>query len=448
MRLKITLTLLGVAVVMGLILGSSVVQAEKIRVLSTATSVRATTWMKEAIATFENENPGVNVEVEWMTWQELSTRVMADVAAGTEPEVLQDMFFSNAIYLQKLGLLLPVTDIIDKLGRDDYMEGTLLEIEGEDYAVPSGHSGTGLWYRADLFADKGLVPPKTWEDLLEAAEMLTEDTNGDGKIDRWGYVMALGDTRWTGQNFVLYYWLNGGKLFDKDFNIAFDKPPYRQLMIETFEFYKKLSKYTPPGSVDYAWWETLNAFATGVVAMNNYFMRQLIVVEENNPDLLPFTRLTFHPYKKDKKIRSSMYTRGGYGVMKGSKNPELGKKLILFLMTGDQYIEWLQVVPGMNKPSRRWLFESEKWLTPLIKSHLADLRIETYANKFGAYWPFEWTGETGKVNLVADPLFNSPIMTDMVKGVILFDKDVEKAIDEAAKKARELVAKQREFLSL
>jgi len=447
MRLKFRSALLGVAVVMGLVLASSVVQPQTIRVLSLDSGPKESLWMKEMVAEFEKENPGVKVEMEWMGWQELTTRLMADVAGGTEPEAIQQIQGGNVAYYQKLGLFLPVTDIIDKLGRDDYMEGHLLEMEGEDYLVPVSNFASGLWYRADLFADKGLVPPRTWEDLLEVAEILTEDTDGDGTIDRWGYCMALGDTRWTSQNLVLYYWTNGGKVFDKDFNIAFDKPPYRQLMIETFEFYKKLSKYTPPGSVDYAWWESINAFSTGVVAMNPYFARQLSVVNENNPELAPYTYVTFHPYPKDKKIRCSMADTSGWSIMKNSDNPELVKKLILFVFRRDRHIERLHIHPGMSNPCQYSIWQSEEFQDhPFVKRHLADIRILVNSREFGAYWPAEWTRETGRINWVADRLFNSPIMTDMVKGVILFNKDVEKAIDEAAKKARELVAKQRELL--
>ncbi len=446
MRLKFTLVLLGAAVLMGLILGSSVVQAEKIRILSTSTNAPQVAVMKEFIAAFENENPGVTVELELISWGDLGTRIMADVAAGTEPELIQSVFNSDTAYYQTFGLLLPVSDVIDKLGRDDYRDGTLVEIDGENYLVPTEPFATGLWYRADLLANKGLASPNTWEDLLEAAEILTEDLDGDGKIDRWGYTMQLGDSRWTPQNFVLYYWQNGGKVFDKDFNIAFDKPPYRQLMIETFEFYKKLSKYTPPGSVDYAWWESYQAFATGVVAMGNGFYRHLTLTAETSPEFLPYVRVTYHPYKKDKKIRASMADVSGYAMMKNSDNPELAKKLLLFLMRRDRLIEWMHAIPGGPKPSRDSIFNSEEWQDhPLLRPHMADLNILMNSMKFGFYWPFEWTRETGKANWVATPVFNSPIMVDMVKGVILFNKDVEEAIDEAAKKARELVAAQRKL---
>ena len=45
-------------------------------------------------------------------------------------------------------------------------------------------AGTSLLvYRKDWAEEKGLKPPKTWDDLLVNAKALTMDRTGDGKID-------------------------------------------------------------------------------------------------------------------------------------------------------------------------------------------------------------------------------------------------------------------------
>ncbi len=449
---KMFLALLAVVVLSGFMVLSSATfyggahakPPKELRILCTSTGKESRVALPEITAEFEKANPDIKVSIEWVSWGDLEKKVMASVAAGNPPDIL-DLMFPMASYFQALDLLLPVDDIIDKLGRDDFMSGTLPTISGHNYIVPFYPFASVLWYRTDLFKEKGLNPPRTWDELLQCAKVLTEDTHGDGKVDRWGYAMALGDQRWTAQNFVLYYWTNEGKLFDENFNIVFDKPPYRERMLETFEFYKKLSKYTPPGSADYAWWETMNAFATGVVAMNNYFFRQVDVVREKNPKLLPYIKGTYHPFKKR---MASMATIEGWSIVKASKNIQESKKLVQFIQTGDIYIKWLHSLPGGHKPSQRSIFESEKWLNhPLIKGHKDTLRIIMSSLEFGSYWVDEWKVEMpGKLNVVAEPLFNSRILTDMVKGVILFNVDPAKAIDEAAGKARKLVEEQRKLL--
>ena len=44
-----------------------------------------------------------------------------------------------------------------------------------------------MFYRTDLFEKAGLKPPTTVEEFVRVAKSLTADTNGDGKIDQWGF---------------------------------------------------------------------------------------------------------------------------------------------------------------------------------------------------------------------------------------------------------------------
>jgi multiple sugar transport system substrate-binding protein len=58
------------------------------------------------------------------------------------------------------------------------------------YSMPATFSDVVLYYNKDLFDAAGLEYPQrdwTMEDMKTAAMALTQDTNGDGKIDQWGY---------------------------------------------------------------------------------------------------------------------------------------------------------------------------------------------------------------------------------------------------------------------
>ena len=47
-----------------------------------------------------------------------------------------------------------------------------------------------LYYRADLFEQKGIAVPTTWDELRAAAKKLAEDANGDGKLDKYLYALC------------------------------------------------------------------------------------------------------------------------------------------------------------------------------------------------------------------------------------------------------------------
>lgn len=61
------------------------------------------------------------------------------------------------------------------------------------YALPYDWVGGVLVYNKDLFDQAGMPYPDetwTWEDLRLAARRLTQDTNGDGITDIWGYQLS------------------------------------------------------------------------------------------------------------------------------------------------------------------------------------------------------------------------------------------------------------------
>ncbi len=76
-----------------------------------------------------------------------------------------------------------------ELGAYDPAVLDLWRREGRVYALPRGYSPVVLAFNKDLFDRAGLGYPSddwTWDDFLAAAEQLTQDTDGDGTIDRWG----------------------------------------------------------------------------------------------------------------------------------------------------------------------------------------------------------------------------------------------------------------------
>lgn len=64
---------------------------------------------------------------------------------------------------------------------EDYYPGVISSViyDGKYYGLPFCCNNVGLYYNKDMFEKAGLEPPGTWEELSEAAKLLTnEDTNG------------------------------------------------------------------------------------------------------------------------------------------------------------------------------------------------------------------------------------------------------------------------------
>ncbi|MBW1796729.1 MAG: extracellular solute-binding protein [Deltaproteobacteria bacterium] len=66
------------------------------------------------------------------------------------------------------------TDVINDLGKETFSAGPLnfVRVSGGYAAVPIDGWGQLLLYRKDLFREKGLPMPDTWDRILKAAEAL------------------------------------------------------------------------------------------------------------------------------------------------------------------------------------------------------------------------------------------------------------------------------------
>jgi multiple sugar transport system substrate-binding protein len=152
------------------------------------------------------------------------------------------------------GALLDVTDYLagdtehPAAALDDYFEDVLqtARYEGRVYGLPWIAQPVVLYFNRAVFDAAGVDYPSmdwTWDDLTEAAAALTQDTDGDGKNDQWGFTM----NGWPPPQ--MFVWQAGGDVIASDLQSSpIDSPE----AIEGFNFYANLiydDVHTPPEAV-------------------------------------------------------------------------------------------------------------------------------------------------------------------------------------------------------
>ena len=90
-----------------------------------------------------------------------------------------------------MGALVDLGPYVAKWGHGNDLLPALVEsatYNGKLYGLPWYAGNRSVYYRKDWFAEEGIEEfPTTWEDFVEVAIRLTKDTDGDGKIDRYGF---------------------------------------------------------------------------------------------------------------------------------------------------------------------------------------------------------------------------------------------------------------------
>lgn len=215
--------------------------------------------VQRGIARDFTQKSQINVRVVPVQENLLAERVTAAFAARSLPDVLFHPI-DFTIGWAEAGILdnRSATEVVSRLGEDTFGTGplNLARIRGGYAAVPTDGWGQLLIYRKDLFEEKGLPVPDHWDRILKGAQTL----NRPPLI--WGFEAATdpGQT-YTQQVFEHLALSNGVRLTDQSGKVDLDTPE----MVQTLEFYKALTRFTPPGNL--YWLHTRMDYLSGRAAM-------------------------------------------------------------------------------------------------------------------------------------------------------------------------------------
>lgn len=234
----------------------------------------------QKLAPIFKEKTGIDVEVEILPYDatyETETLTLStgqsDIDVVVFDVIWTEQFNQNNWLLD----LKPLSDDpnLPDLDLAGYVPGVIDAYHSRNggvFGVPIDFTAQLLAYRKDLFEEAGIAgPPKTWAEFAEYAKKLTKDTNGDGKVDQYGYVFHAG-----GADAAYSDWLvrmagrelpAGQKefLLNADLSAAaFDDNPYG---VDALQELMDVRAYAPPGSVGFDYGESIQTFQEGSAAM-------------------------------------------------------------------------------------------------------------------------------------------------------------------------------------
>ncbi len=301
--------------------------------------------MQRVIDHFQQTNPDIKVELTSVGWAEAHTKFMAAVAGGNPPDIAVESYGWPITY-SEMGILQPVDDVIEAIGEENILPQDLKlnHYGGHYWGVPLYGTPSVLYYRKDIFDEKGLTPPRTWDELIETAKAVHDPDN-----DLYGFLVTGGAQELT--NVMVWDFLsnNGATIFNEnrpatEDDVTFNSPE----SIETFEYLKKLHEFSPPGSEMWGSSEYSQMFHTGRVAMVYDMMfghARILTTAPEMKDKIGVAELPTGPSLGDRQ-GSFLYNTVGLMVFKDAQEPEAAKEFLKFLMKNDDvYVEWLLAYP-------------------------------------------------------------------------------------------------------
>ena len=214
------------------------------------------------VKAMEEAIPGVKVEVTFMPVDKVLEQSRLTLSQGSDAydivyvnDGIQQLYAKNG-WLEPLDPLWARYRAEYKL--DDFPEALLEKYRHQQrlYAIPFNANTMLFFYRADLFKEKGLQPPRTFDEYMKAAQALNTSSMAGTAISLKPVDAAQNEVHW-------YFNAFGAQWFDDAWKPAFNSAAG----VRAIEAMKAMTRYAPQGFTSHANDETTVNLQQGLVAM-------------------------------------------------------------------------------------------------------------------------------------------------------------------------------------
>jgi len=180
---------------------------------------------EQLLAQFERANPGVLVRAETLPAASDEQHQFYAINLAAQSADF-DVLALDVIWVAEFaraGWLRDVSHLLPKAQRSEFFHGPIEAVtwQGRLYALPWFMDAGVLYYRKDLLAKHRLAPPRTWDELANAARTIGERESGVH-----GFVWQGKQYEGLVCNALEYLWSNGGEVLHAG-RVVLDSPNNR-----------------------------------------------------------------------------------------------------------------------------------------------------------------------------------------------------------------------------
>lgn len=297
---------------------------------------RTPLW-EELIAQFEEANPDIDVEYVGLPKNEAKAKIDAAIAANDTPDVasLQSTWLPE---FSIRGALMPLDEQYDNSSLKGKINEQALDFnktivqDGKLYGIPYTQNLDVLWIRSDIFKEKQLEAPKTWDEFFEDIETLTTD-------DMYGYTLRGGAGGALHLQRLMYAYSGIQEYLKEDGQATIDDPMHKEFL----ERYVKLYNVnTPQSDITNGYKEMVATFDSGLAAIVHHNIGSFGEHSEAlKPDQFEATPLPAS-------AKGNYVLEGGnaigLSIFAGTEHPEESFRLLEFLNSAESQSLWNESV--------------------------------------------------------------------------------------------------------
>lgn len=391
----------------------------------TVLSVLAPDMMPQVLTDFQDKY-GAKVNYTDIAIPDLHSK-LATIFAANSSEV--DVIWTYSAWTAEFGnagFLVPLGDKISKDLKDDLIPGALEAVQYKNvlYGIPRFLSMRSFFYNKQIFKDAGLdpeKPPETWEEFKNVLSKVTKDTDGDGKTDQFGFLACYGSPNNACMAYEIILYLLDGKMFSDTDEVMFNNDVGVQALANLVELHK--AGYVDPASLGISsGTDQVNRFVSGVDA-TTFGWANIYNIANDPAKSKMIGQLGYGIIPRITAQTASLGGSEGYAISKFSKAQDASLKFLEFVASKDEQ-KGITIRTGWM-PVRYSVFNDPEVQEKVPLSRVVAEQAKYRADRFAAPYAQE----------VIDAL--GPRIIEAVNGA----KDPKAALDEAAAKAKEIVAK-------
>ncbi len=301
-------------------------------------------FLQGVMKDYESAHPGVTIEPVPVAMNDLYTKLLTLATSGDMPDIftMLDAYMANAVEMDM------VQDMKPLLG-DEWLSGTLdIAVQGCKVGdklvfMPWQNNTIAMVYRKDLFEEKGIAIPQTWDEFLKVSEQLTEDLNGDGKIDRYGCAFLGTRNDSAESRFNVLSMTFGANTIKNDGGVV-TSDIGSEKFTQALKYYTDMARsgFMPQGFVEIGYSEAYTMMAADQVCMFFGASNVLGAMYNANQEMRGKFGSFPMPHATGEPQRTSFGTLG-MSISSKCENPEVAADFLKTLTNSDNSLAWNKI---------------------------------------------------------------------------------------------------------